>query len=464
MRQMRRVLWTRGVLLNPQHLQAQDRYLEDKLGFQLGAVAAYPWGLIDIQMDPDALEAGEVRLASASGLFPDGLPFHIPDADAAPAPRRLEGHWKRDQESMTAYLAIPELRPGGRNVSSAAGDTSTRYSPEVTALRDENTGRSEKEILVARKNLRLLLEGEADEGTSVLPVARVLRDRAGEVRYDEGFIPPLLDISASDHLMGIARRLVEVLSARSSEISGMRRQRNLSLADFGRADTFHFWLLYTINSHLPVFRHLFEERRPVVRGVAGAGVARCHPLDLYRGMTELASSLMTFEPSRHPRDLPAYDHADLQACFDELDGTLRTLLETAIPSNCATLPLEPVGDSIHATRLTDDRHTRAIQAYLAVTSEMDQSRLIERAPDWVKIGSRDQIQHLFSQSLSGLPFTHEPTPPGAVPVRMGRQYFRLEMSGRRWSEIVDSRTFAARVSSEIVEPELELVLLLPEER
>lgn len=463
MKQTRKVLWTKGLLLNPQHLQAQDRYLEDKLEFHLSALTPFPWGFIDLALDPESLEGGEVRLTRASGIFPDGLVFHVPDADREPPPRRIEGHWRRDQEALTVYLAIPDLQGGGRNVSESPGDTSTRYSPEVFVLRDENTGLAETEVLVARKNLRLLLEGEAEQGSSVLPVARILRTESGQGTYDEDFVPPLLDISASGRLLSIVRRLVEVMSARSAEIAGMRRQQNRSLAEFGRSDTAHFWLLYTLNSHLPLFRHLIEERPAGLGGRGGVRARRGHPMELYHAMAELAATLMTFEPSRHPRDLPAYDHVRLGECFGRMDDALRMLLETAIPSNCLTLPLKAVGNSIHATSLEGERHASAIQAYLAVTSEMDQSRLVERAGDWIKIGSRDHLQEMLSRFVSGLGFSHEPTPPSAVPVRMGCQYFRLEMTGRRWSEILESRTLAAWVSSELAQPELELVLLLPEE-
>ena len=44
MRQMQPVLWTKGVLLSPQHLQTQDRFLEDLIQFQLSGLTYCPWG------------------------------------------------------------------------------------------------------------------------------------------------------------------------------------------------------------------------------------------------------------------------------------------------------------------------------------------------------------------------------------------------------------------------------------
>lgn len=463
MRQMQSVLWTKGVLLNPQHLQTQDRYLEDKLSFHVSSLVFCPWGFSELEIDAEAAEAGELRLVRATGLFPDGLVFDIPRADAAPSPRPIEGHWQPDQTAMTVHLAIPDFRSGGRNFGSSRDDAGTRFSPEVVAVRDENTGKSEKEILVAHKNFRILFEDEASEGSTTMPIARLLRTPAGEARLDPTFVPELLDISASDHVMTIARRLVEILSARSAELGGIRRQRSSGLAEFGRLDVAHFWLLYTINSYLPLFRHLQAERPPAV-GAGGPRARRAHPAELYRTMAELSATLMTFAPSRHPRDLPPYDHANLSECLTELDVVLRELLDTAIPTNCVVLALEEKESSIYATSLDEDRWLSAVQAYLAVTSEMDQSRLIQKAPDWIKVASRDQIRDLLNRAVPGLTLRHQPTPPSAVPLKMGCQYFHLEATGSLWSAILQSRSLAAWVPKEIQSPEIELVLLLPPEK
>src|SRR5437868_4082798 len=89
-------------------------------------------------------------------------------------------------------------------------------------------------------------------------VASVEHTPAGTLQLNPRFVPPLLGFTASDYLVSIARRLVEILSSRSSMLSGTRRQKNQTLADFTTADIANFWLLYTINNYFPVLRHLFE--------------------------------------------------------------------------------------------------------------------------------------------------------------------------------------------------------------
>jgi len=451
MSQMQKVLWTKGVLLTPQHLQSQDRFLEELLRFHLASLTFCPWGFARLEIDRDALSGGELALAEASGIFPDGLPFDVPRSEPVPPPRPIEEHWLPDAESLDVWLAVPELRFGGYNVSTNAIDRHTRYVAEVVTRRDENTGRAEKPIQVARKNLRLLFEGETVEGHTTLPLARITRGTAGAFQIESSFVPPLIDVGASEHLMAISRRIVEVLSAKSSSLAGSRRQRSRGLADFGVADVANFWLLYTVNTWLPEFRHLYETRRG-------------HPELLYASMVELAGALTTFSTTIQPRDLPQYDHTNLSGCFQQLDETLRELLETVVPSNHVSLPLQLTENAIHAVAIDQERYLRSVQMYLAVTADLKPEQIAKKAPQLLKISSADQIDRLIKRALPGLSISHVANPPSALPVRLDYQYFALDLSGDDWDAIRNARNMAVYVPSDMPTPKLELIILLPEPR
>src|SRR5262249_16882071 len=144
---------------------------------------------------------------------------------------------------------------------------------------------------------------------------------------DSRFVPPLLFTAASPYLTSIARRLVEILSAKSSELASTRRQKNQSLADFTASDVANFWLLYTVNSYLPHFRHLFETKHG-------------HPEELYSTMLALAGALTTFSKDITSDSFPAYNHDELEVCYTELDEKLRMLLEAVVPKNFVALQLK----------------------------------------------------------------------------------------------------------------------------
>jgi type VI secretion system protein ImpJ len=449
MKRLQPVVWQKGVLLTPQHLQGQDRFMEGLLQFNLEALSFRPWGLSRLQIDQEALAAGMLSITRASGLFADGLPFEIPESDAAPPPKPLALYFEDHAESVTIYLAVPNYKEHGINLSTVGANADTRYLAGVEEIRDETRPQSEKPVQVARKNLRLLAEGETSQGTSILGVARISKSEAGVLQLDPLYVPPLLDISASGFLTSIVRRLVEILSARSSELGGMRRQKNQNLAEFTSADIAGFWLLYTINTHLPLLRHIHESRRG-------------HPEGLFSLMLSLAGSLTAFSLKVHPRDLPVYDHDNLGACFGELDDKLRFLLETVVPSNFVALPLKPVRPSIYATALDEDKYLQNTKMYLAVSAEMGEADLISRAPQLIKVCSANHIEHLVQHALPGLQLTHLASPPSAIPVKLNYQYFSLNQAGLAWEAIGRARNLAAYVPGDIQNPQMELLILLPQ--
>ena len=340
----------------------------DSLQFQLQALNFRPWGFQRLRIDQQALATGTVTLSEASGILSDGLLFDIPESDAAPSPRSIADRFAQDQESLAIYLAIPHYREQGLNVANGIRDVEARYRAEVAMIRDDNTGQSERPVMMARKNFRLLVEGESQEGISVMQIAMVRKTPAGVFQSDPHFMAPMLDLNASDYLLSIARRLVEILSAKSSTLSGSRRQKNQSLADFTASDIANFWLLYTINTAFPTISHLFETRGG-------------HPEALFSAMLQLAGSLTTFSQKVHPRDLPVYDHENLGGCFTELDEKLRFLLETVVPSNFVSLPLKLVQPNIYATSIDKDEYLRNTRMYLAVSRRHQPGRHHRTGPE-----------------------------------------------------------------------------------
>jgi type VI secretion system protein ImpJ len=229
----------------------------------------------------------------------------------------------------------------------------------------------------------------------------------------------------------------------------MRRQKNQTLADFTAADIANFWLLYTVNTAFPTFRHLFETRGG-------------HPERLFSAMLSLAGALTTFSTTIHPRDLPSYDHDDLGPCFTDLDEKLRTLLETVVPTNFISLPLKLVQPSIYATALDNDKYLTNTKMYLAISAEAQQADVAGRVPQLVKVCSAAHIEHLVRQALPGVSLAYVPSPPGAIPIKLNYQYFSVSQSGLAWEAIQRARNLAAYVPADLPNPQMELIILLPQ--
>ena len=449
MRRLQPVVWAKGTFLSPQHLQAQDIFHEDLLQFRVDALNFFPWGFRSLTLDRDALAGGDLAIDSASGIFPDGLVFDIPNSDSAPPPKPLAAYFDPTRDTIDIHLAVPAWRSGNVNVATSANsDADTRYLAEVSLLRDENASQIERPVQIARKNFRLLVDSEAREGTPAIKVARVTRTDSGLMQFDPTFVPPLLNIGANDYLMSIARRLLENLTAKSASLSGMRRQKSQGLAEFTASDVANFWLLYTVNTYLPLMRHVFEVRRG-------------HPEILFNLMNQLAGALTTFSTKVFPADLPVYDHRDLGGRFTDLDSKIRYLLEAVIPSNFIALPLKYASPSIYTTPLADDKYLQGTKLYLALNAEMPEGELIGKAPRLIKACSANHMEHLVRNALPGVALRHLPIPPAAIPVKLNYQYFSLNQDGPEWEAIKRSRNFATWVPADFPNPELELIIVMP---
>ncbi len=422
--------------------------MESLLEFKLVALQFCPWGFAEIQIDRAALSTGTLLLTRAAGLFPDGLVFEIPDSDPAPGSRALAPSFAPDQEYLSVYLAIPQHQDRGLNITTGATSVDARYQAKITLRRDENSGLAEKPVQLAQKNFRLLLEGEPQQGSTTMRIGRVQKTPAGTFQLDPRFVPPLLDLSASEYLLAILRRLVEILAAKGSTLAGLRRQKNLSLADFSASDIANFWPLYTANTYFPLLRHLLESRKG-------------HPEGLFRALLALGGSLTTFSSTVQPRDLPLYDHDNLGGCFTDLDEKLRNLLETVVPSNFVSLPLKLTQTSIYATALANDKYLTNTKLYLAVSADLSEADLLKRAPHLIKLSSASNIDRLIRSALPGIQFTYLPSPPGAIPIKLNYKYFALNQSGSEWESVLRARNFGAYVPAEIPNPQLELIVLLP---
>ena len=114
MKRLQPVVWSKGTLLTPQHMQTQDRFLESLLGFRLNAQKYRPWGFLDLAINQEALNEGEFTITRAAGLFPRclaGLPGEslAPRSTSTHRPSRIERYrtWIPDLQSAPVVPASP---------------------------------------------------------------------------------------------------------------------------------------------------------------------------------------------------------------------------------------------------------------------------------------------------------------------------------------------------------------------
>ncbi|MBI4905253.1 MAG: type VI secretion system baseplate subunit TssK [Acidobacteria bacterium] len=436
--------------LGPHHFQLQSRYFEDSIRFVTANLWYQSYGMVGCEFDQEALRNGTVSLMHARGIMPDGLTFHMPDADPLPQARSVAEVFPPTRDKVTVLLAIPARKQDGLNcvpVQESLASPGTRYSAETRVLHDETTGRDEKPVQLGRKNIRLLLDTENLEGEVTLPAARIMRDGSGHFIYDPDFIPPCVDIAASDHLMAMTQRLISILEEKSNSLSVGKRASGKSWAEYSTTDIARFWMLHSVHAALPPIRHLLLTRRG-------------HPEELYRELARLAGALCTFAIDSHPRSVPLYDHANLDTCFHAMDEHIRRHLEAMVPTNCISIPLTPAGNYFWTGPVTDQRCLDKARWVFAIYSSVGEAEIILRTPAIAKVCSNKYIAELVRRALPGLALTHLKVPPSAISTRADTQYFGVSRAGPCWESVVTTREVGIYVPGDLPDPRIELLVVL----
>ncbi len=450
MSKYRKIVWNEGMLLTPHHFQQWDNYHEELLNSRVRSMMPYEYGVIDLQVNNEAIANGNFQIAACRAVLPDGLMVNVPDAEAVPDLRPVGDHFRVEAEKLGVHLAIPATKMGEANYQPSGGNAASnlRFHQEGVLVKDETTGTNEQPIAYAKSNFRIIFDDELRDGFTSMKIAELKRTPTGQLKISDEYIPPILNVTASSWLVSMLRQIVEILITKSGSLGEQRRQRNASLADFTTSEVAVFWLLHTINSSIPGMSHYF--RSPVV-----------HPEKIYLALAELVGKLMTFSIDVQPKDIVKYDHDDLYFTFYNLSNQLKDLLETVIPSRCVPIPLEKTRETLYVGRIEDERLLKEAGFYLAVRAQMPEAKIIDGVPRVVKVASRDVIDSVIGSALPGVVLTHANPPPAPIPSRVGFKYFQLDNIGPYWSGIAGSKVISIYVPDEIPDEKLELYAVKP---
>ena len=447
--------------LTPQHFQAQRRYQDDQSTHTLDALFAYAYGLSAVAVDADALRNGTFAMVHARGALPDGAVFHMPDADPSPTPITLADRFSPTRDAHVVHLALPRWRDGERNVggdvetSSLGGmDSATRFQSLEQVVVDEATGVDPLPVRFASRNLQFLLDVELSDAVTSMPVARVKRDGRGQYLLDTQFIPPTLQMVASERLLDQVRRTVSILEAKGAALATSINQAPSAAIGGGAAyvgnELATRWLLHAVRSADAPLRHLLLTRR-------------AHPERVYLELARLVGALCTFAMGSHPRDIPAYDHDDLTTCFDALDQQLRAHLDIVIAARAVVIPLQRASDVLHTAVVSDPRCFEPnARWFLAARADVGAAELIDRVQRLTKACASKFVLELVRRAFNGLPTEHIPTPPAELAPKPDLTYFELRMTGPCAQSLSDAREIGVYVPDALPGAYLEVAILVPQ--
>jgi type VI secretion system protein ImpJ len=426
----RKVVWSEGMLLQPQHLQQHDRYLQSQLEARVARLRPYSWGFSALKFDESALAFGKLALQACSGVLPDGTPFMLPADDELPLPLDVP----EDARNVLVVLALPLRRPGvAETADSTAPDNFARHRPVDHETWDSNGIDNSALMQVGQLRLRLALESEVINAYSTIGVARVLERRPdNRLVLDPEYCPPCLDYRAAPRLGGFADELVGLLHQRGQALASRLSQPGAA----GAAEIVDFLLLQLVNRAEPLFAHL-------------AGMTGLHPEELYREMAALAGELSTFSPTnKRAVQYPVYRHEQLRESFQPVIEHLREALSAVMDSHAVPIALEERQFGIRVAVMRDPELVKSATFVLAVNAHLAAENIRTAFPRQVKIGSVEKIRDLVNLQLPGIGLRALPVAPRQLPFHAGFTYFELDRNSEYWAQLSTSAGFAMHVAGE----------------
>jgi type VI secretion system protein ImpJ len=433
-----KVLWTEGLFLRPQHFQQQSRFIERFLETRCASLRPHSWGCIELEIERDLLAIGKFGLRRATGVFPDGTPFRMPEDESLPEPLDIAVNVR----DAIVYLTVPVRQPSAFEVDRAAAqENPVRHAIREYEIRDTTSDAGGTALLeVAPLRTRLMLSNEPLEGHARVPIAQITERRADQrVVLDEAFIPTVLDA-----------RTAPVLATFMVELQGLLHQRGEALAGRvsatgrgGAAEIADFLMLQAINRYEPLAAHLTS--------------ALVHPEDFYQFCVALAGELATFtSPSKRPAPLPVYVHEDLRKSFDPVIAALRRAFGTVIEQLALAIPIEPKKYGLSLAVVADRTLYKSAVFILAVRADMQAEELRRRFPAQLKLAPAEKIRDHVNLGLPGIVIESVPTAPRQIPYHAGFVYFELNRSSELWAQLSASAGIGMHVAGEFPGLNMEL--------
>ena len=425
-----KVIWSEGMLLQPQHLQQHDRYLHALLEARITGLHPYAWGFSSFKIDEQQLEQGNFGLLSCRASLPDGTPLHLPADDDLPLPLSIPD----DARNVLVMLALPSRRPGIAEMSDAMeAHNFARYRSAEYEVRDSNGLDNSALMQVGKLRLRLALGSEVANAYTGLGVARIVERRADKrVVLDPDYCPPCLDFRVAPRLGAFADELLGLLHQRGEALAVRLSQPGTA----GAAEIADFLSLQLLNRAEPLLAHL-------------ASMTGLHPQDLYRELVQLAGELAIFTRSdKRCIAFPVYRHEQLRETFFPVIDALRASLSTVSDARAVPITLDERQFGIRVAVILEPELITSATFVLAVNAQMPAETIRISFPAKVKIGSVEKIRDLVNLQLAGIALQPLPVAPRQLPFHAGFTYFELDKNSESWKPLLNSAGFAIHVPND----------------
>ncbi len=423
--QRQRVVWAEGLFLGQQHFQQWDRNLQREIHQRTDLARPHGWGLVSLNLVEDALAVGQCRIESLSAILPNGQWVQYDgQRDGAPLLCDLEA----GGDSVTVWLAQPDNeRVNGISGYQEQGRL-CGWRADYLNMPDEHDPARTREVIIGKPNLVLLRGDESREHYSAIRLGKFETIGDGAWQRADEVIAPLVNLQASEALLGTVNRIRDLIAARVRQLSQQRNSYG-ELADMGSRELAQVLRLQQLRPALTLLDHQLREDGT-------------HPEAVYLTLVQLTAGLWDLQPDMDELAVPEYIHSELADVFAGLEVRLRAALlqESTVTSTALSLRQESPALLIAEGIPWQGIHERHL--YLGIYHEADNPEWIMEFGRQCKAGSREDLELILASALPGIRLSHTQRPPNKLPVKSGFEYFRVEPAGEFWPRAVEAESLA----------------------
>ncbi len=321
------VQWHEGMLLSPQHFQAQDARVNELMHYYASQINPQAYGISTFKIDEEFLTEGRLRILEISGIMPDGLTFSFNAAEEQVELEQDLNDWDMDQlekptDDIWVHIGVTKTMD---NASLVQGENPRFKSFENYNVVDINTGERLTTVPKLRPNIQLVI-GELPTFMTGIPLMRLVNEDG--VFKPQPFQPPTAHFPVDselgkevDHLMGQIRQKINFLTQRI-----FNHARTIASEDAEEA-------IKTLAAGILMVEGDFKSK-----------VA--HPFSIYKGLLNLAGHAWSLDPSHTLPAFDSYDHENMRDSFMPVLIFIRSMLDR-IQEGYTILTLAQKGRQFH---------------------------------------------------------------------------------------------------------------------
>ena len=409
---MRDVHWEEGMFLRPHHMQAQQRFSLEQLGLERTLHLAHPWGVHEIRVGTEDLEAKRLVVTRLRAVMRSGLTV---DSEACGGidPIDFGELFERTSEPIEFLLGVPLATPEMTQVLKPGDDRRLRrrYRLHKLGFRDESDPESRADLELRVANARILVPDEDLTGLEYFPLVRVKRgtgDAAGVPQLDTDFVPPCVSVSGS---AVIASRLNDLATQFGATMNEQRRAMAREAAPPLESRV----RLQTLARHWTRVRAINEAPRAT------------SPAVLHEALSAALAELAAIDERIEPIRLPDFRHeAPGPALLDLIDQVRPRLRGEEGDVLVLRVPFEPVMDALVATVPPQAAQASTARFFIAITSTSEPMGLsaFVQERDKFKVQSEETARF----PTRGVALREDRSPPAQLPPVADTIYFQLDVA------------------------------------